>query len=58
MKALREWLIKQNWFIIQVDIDGERNCWSIWAMPPAGGVMAFTGTATHVSGWDNLSRLG
>lgn len=58
MKALREWFIKSNWFIIQVDFDAEKNWWSIWAMPPSGGVMSFTGTSTHVSAWDYLEHLG
>lgn len=58
MKALREWLIKSGWFIIQVDVDADLNRWTIWALAPQGHVMAFTGTSSHVSGWDTQSHLG
>jgi hypothetical protein len=43
MKALREWLIQQGWFIVEVDPSPE--AWTIKAIAPTGTTATFYGTA-------------
>ena len=56
MRALREWLIESQWFILQCDPGPVR--WSIWALSPGGEVMSFTGSEANVTGWDKLLCQG
>jgi hypothetical protein len=55
MKALREWLIKQSWFILRCD--PTPSTWSIWALSPSGEILSFVGNEEEVTGWDSLRRL-
>lgn len=55
MRSLREWLIKHEWFLIEVDPNPEY--WHIHALSPAGQLWAFTGTSEVVDSWDRVDRL-
>jgi hypothetical protein len=54
MRALREWLIKHEWFIRKCD-PGPIH-WAIWAMSPTGVIMVFRGNEAVVDGWESISR--
>lgn len=54
MRALRDWLQIQGWFLLEVD--PTPTYWRIIAVSPTGTVMSFSGTEKDVDGWGTMPR--